>query len=234
MLPLIRLACLLVMLGAISVRAQDAAFTHAGVEGDARRYEATLRATWQPRGKQARELRSEGAKQLALGRDVRAAAIAFEQAVVLDSTDADTWLGLARALLALTPSPSGSERYDLPVHASAAAWSAYQRAQTPTAKAAALIVLHEAFKRRSDWRSAIDSLRASIALAPDAQAQADLEKLVAEHGFRIAEYKVDTDATQPRLCIQFSEDLARGQVDWAQYFRLDGKDPQAVAAEARQ
>src|SRR5262249_11143313 len=50
----------------------------------------------------------------------------------------------------------------------------------------------------------------------------------------IAEYKVDTDATQPRLCIQFSEDLARGQVDWAQYFQLDGKDPQAVTAEARQ
>ena len=61
-----------------------------------------------------------------------------------------------------------------------------------------------------------------------------LEKLIAEHGFRISEYKVDADATQPRLCIQFSERLAPGQVDWSQYFKVDGKDPQAVNAEARQ
>ena len=57
---------------------------------------------------------------------------------------------------------------------------------------------------------------------------------MAEHGFRIVEYKVDADAAQPRLCIQFSERLAPGRVDWAQYFKVDGKDPQAVTAEARQ
>ena len=51
---------------------------------------------------------------------------------------------------------------------------------------------------------------------------------------RIAEYKVDTDAAQPRLCVQFSERLAPGTVDWAQYFKVNGKDPQAVNAEARQ
>ena len=57
---------------------------------------------------------------------------------------------------------------------------------------------------------------------------------MAEHGFRILEYKVDAEAALPRLCIQFSERLAPGQVDWSQYFKVDGKDPQAVSAEARQ
>src|SRR5262245_61210819 len=110
MLPLIRLlACLLVMLGAPLVHAQEAAFTHPGVQSDARRYEAQLKAAWQPRGKQARELRVEASRLLASGGDARAALAAFEQAVVLDGADADAWLGLARALLALTPSPSGSE-----------------------------------------------------------------------------------------------------------------------------
>jgi hypothetical protein len=235
MLPLLRLlACLLALIAVRAAQAQDASFSHVGVQADARRYEARLKATWQPRVKQAPELRMEGARQLALGRDLRAAAIAFEQSVVLDGSNAEAWLGLARTLLALTPSPSGSERYDLPVNASAAAWFAYQRGQTAAAKSAALRVLSDAFRRRSDWRPAIDSLRAAIALAPNADATTALDQLVAEHGFRIAEYKVDSDAQQPRLCIQFTEDLARGQVDWAQYFQVDGRDPQAVTAETRQ
>ena len=57
---------------------------------------------------------------LAAGTDPRAASRAFAQAVVADANDADAWLGLARALLAIKPD-QGSERYDLPVNASGAA-----------------------------------------------------------------------------------------------------------------
>ena len=235
MLPALRLlACLLVMLIIPGAgHAQDGTFTHEGAQADAKRYESYLKANWQPGTKQGRELRAEGSRLLAAGKDYRAASRAFAQAVVFDANDAEAWLGLARALLAITSDQSG-ERYDLPVNASGAAWNAYQRAKAPAVKAAALYALQEGFKRRSSWRAAIDALRASVALAPDAKAQAELEALVAEHGFRVAEYKVDSDAAQPRLCIQFSEPLASGQIDWAQYFQVNGKDPQAVAAEARQ
>ena len=227
------LTCLVAMLAASIATAQDKSFTHAGVQADAKRYETYLRANWQPGTKQGRELRAEGSRLLAAGADFRAASRSFAHAVVADANDAEAWTGLARALLAIKPD-QGSERYELPVNASGAAWNAYQRAQAPAAKSAALWVLHEAFKRRSYWRPAIDALQASIALNKTAEAQEALEKLVAEHGFRIAEYKVDTDAAQPRLCIQFSERLAPGTVDWAQYFKVNGKDPQAVNAEARQ
>jgi uncharacterized protein YfaS (alpha-2-macroglobulin family) len=236
MLPAFRLlACLLltVLLAAGAGHAQEVSFTHDGVQADAKRYETYLKSHWQPGARQGRDLRIEGSRLLAAGKDHRAASRAFAQAAVFDPNDAEAWLGLARALLAIKPEQS-SERYDLPVNASGAAWNAYKRAQTPAAKATALSVLHEAFKRRSYWRPAIDALRASVALSPNAQAQAALELLVAEHGFRITEYKVDSDAAQPRLCIQFSEQLASGQVDWAQYFQVNGKDPQAVTAEARQ
>jgi uncharacterized protein YfaS (alpha-2-macroglobulin family) len=236
MLPAFRLlACLLVLvlLAAGAGHAQEAAFTHEGVQADAKRYETYLKSHWQPGARQGRELRIEGSRLLAAGKDYRAASRAFAQAAVFDPNDAEAWLGLARALLAIT-ADQGSERYDLPVNASGAAWNAYKRAQTLAAKGTALFVLHEAFKRRSYWRPAIDALRASVALVPSVRGQAALELLVAEHGFRIAEYKVDSDAAQPRLCIQFSEQLAGGQVDWAQYFQLNGKDPQAVTAETRQ
>ena len=176
MLPLLRLlACLLATLVASAGHAQDVSFTHDGVQADARRYESYLKASWQPGTRQGRELRAEGNRLLAAGKDYRAASRAFAQAAVFDAGDADAWLGLARALLAITSDQSG-ERYDLPVNASGAAWNAYQRAKAPATKAAALLVLHEAFKRRSFWRAAIDALRASVALAPNAQAQTALER----------------------------------------------------------
>jgi uncharacterized protein YfaS (alpha-2-macroglobulin family) len=234
MLSILRpLACLLILLGATFAHAQEASFSHPGVEADAKRYEAYLRATTQTDAKQARDLRKDGSRLLAVGKDYRAASRAFAQAVVINADDTEAWLGLARAQLAINPERS-SERYDLPVNASGAAWIAYQRARSPAAKAAALFVMHEAFKRRSHWRPAIEALRTSIALVRNAEAEAALERLVAEHGFRLQEYKIDSDAGQPRLCIQFSDALARGQVEWAQYFKVDGKDPQAVTAESRQ
>ena len=141
--------------------------------------------------------------------------------------------GLARALLAIKPE-QGSERYELPVNASGAALIAYERGQTPVFKASALWVLHDALKRRSYWRPAIEALSASLTLVDTAEGRKALEALVAEHGFRILEYKVDADSPMPRLCIQFSERLAAGVTDWAQYFTIDGKDPQTVTAETRQ
>ena len=221
------------LLAATLAHAQEKTFTHTGVQADAKRYESYLKANWQPGNKQGRELRAEGNRLFAAGADFRAASRSFAYAVVLDPNDTEAWASLARALLAIKPD-QGSERYELPVNASGAAWNAYERAKTPTAKAAGLWTLHEALKRRSYWRPAIEALRASIALNKTAEAEEALEKLVAEHGFRIAEYKVDTDAAQPRLCIQFSERLAPGTVDWPQYFKVNGKDPQAVNAEARQ
>jgi alpha-2-macroglobulin len=223
---------LIVSLAQIKARADDKRFVHAGIAGDAKRYEAYLKAQWQPKGG-ALELRAEGDKMLAAGNNPRGAARAYAQAVVFDSNDVVGWIGLARALLAIKPD-QGSERYDLPVNASGAALIAYERAQVTADKTAALWVLHEALKRRSYWRPAIDALSASLTLVEDGPVREAYDALVAEHGFRILEYKVEADSAQPRLCIQFSERLAAGQVDWAQYFTVDGKDPQSVSAEARQ
>ncbi|HWB45361.1 MAG TPA: alpha-2-macroglobulin [Hyphomicrobiaceae bacterium] len=224
---------LLVAMPAASALAQEQPFTHAGVQGDAKRYEAYLRSNWNPGNRTGRELRAEGARLLAAGADMRAASRSYAQAVVADPDDAESWLGLAQTLLAIKPE-QGSERYDLPVNASGAAWNAYDRAKTPDAKSAALWTLHEALKRRSYWRPAINALKASLALRESPTVREAYDKLVAEHGFRILDYKVDADAAQPRLCIQFSERLAPGQIEWAQYLKLDGKDPQAVVAEDNQ
>ena len=107
------------------------------------------------------ELRDTG--KSALANDARAASRAYAGAVVADDKDAEAWIGLARALLAIKVDPNkGSERYDLPVNASGAAYVAYQRAQDAEQKARALAVLSAALQRRSYWRPAIDALKASL------------------------------------------------------------------------
>ena len=154
-------------------------------------------------------------------------------AVVADEKDAEAWIGLARALLAIQPDPNrSSERYELPLNASAAAYTAYQRAETAPLKATALAVLGEALKKRSYFRPAIDALKGSLELAENPDVRRSYEALRAEHGFRLVDYKLDTDAASPRLCLQFSEQLARGDVDFAKFVSVGGKDPQGVTPKA--
>ncbi len=109
-------------------------FAHHEVSQDAERYETYLKANWHLDGRDGPALRAEGDR--ALARDPRAASRSFAGAVVADGEDAAAWIGLARALLAIQLDPNkGSERYDLPVNASGAAYLAYQRAQETQLKA---------------------------------------------------------------------------------------------------
>ena len=66
MLPAFRLlACLLVtvVLAADAGHAQEASFTHDGVQADAKRYETYLKSHWQPGARQGRDLRGEGSRE---------------------------------------------------------------------------------------------------------------------------------------------------------------------------
>ena len=96
---------------------QPTGFFHPQVARDADRYEAYLKSGWTPVGsKKPSDLRASGNR--GLGPDPRGASREFANAVVLEPSNAENWLGLARALLAITPDPThGSERYDLPVNA---------------------------------------------------------------------------------------------------------------------
>lgn len=215
---------------------QPAGFSHPTLARDAQRYEGTLKAGLQASpNRKSRDVRIAAEKALATGADPRAAVRGFADAVVLDGTDADAWLGLARALLGVPADPNnGTERYELPVNGSAAAYIAYERARTPALKAQALVVLSDGLRRRSYWRPAIDALKASLTLVGSPPVAEALAKLEAEHGFRVVDYKVENDSSQPRLCIQFSENLARSQTDYAKFVTVDGRDPQSVTAEAKQ
>ena len=212
--------------------AQEAVFAHKGVAKDADRYESYIRDTWKPDGRTAPDLRVAGDKQM--GPDPRAASRTYAAAVVADRKSPENWIGLAKALLAIKPDPNKAENYDLPVNASGAAYRAYQLSTDPAMKARTLAVLGEAMKRRSYWRPAIDALKTSLALVEAADVRDAYEKLRTEHGFRMTDYATDGDAAQPRICIQFSENLSRAQTDFAKFVSVNGSDPQSVSAEGSQ
>ncbi|MEZ5908410.1 MAG: alpha-2-macroglobulin [Hyphomicrobiaceae bacterium] len=226
-------AALLVALVSSVGLAQEQPFVHRDTERAADRYEAYLKESWKPGDRRAEDLLREGKQRLA-GGDARAATQSLARAVVADRRNAAAWAELARALLAITPNPKSSERYELPTNGSAAAYRAYQVATGKAEKAEALVLLSEALKRRSFWRPAIDALKTSLALHERSDVRAAYEKLRAERGFRIADYKIDSDAAEPRLCIRFSERLATSVADFAKFISVDGRDPQGVTAEASQ
>ena len=211
-------------------------FVHQGAARDAVRYEAQVKASLpaQQQGRRAREVRATGEKLLASGNDPRGAMRQLATAAALDPADAETWLALSRALLAIKPEENGQERFDLPVNASAAAFIAYQRSTGDAAKARALSALGEAFRRRSLWRPAIDALNASLGIADNAAVRKTYEALRAQHGFRMMDYTVENEAQDPRLCVQFSERLQRGSTDLTRFVAIDGKVADNLTGEGRQ
>jgi uncharacterized protein YfaS (alpha-2-macroglobulin family) len=214
-------------------QAEPAQFVHKGLSKDGEQYETYLKSHWNPGRQKAPQLVDAGHR--ALAKDAREAARNFAMAVVAEPGSAEGWIGLAQALLAIAPDPNkGNERFDLPVNASGAAYIAQERATNTSQRAKALVVLSNALKRRAFWRPAIETLKTSLLLVADAHAQTDLEKLMAEHGFRMMDYRTDSEASNPRACLQFSESLARGTTDFSKYVTVGGKDPAGVSAENKQ
>jgi len=213
--------------------AADKVFLHQGVAADAKRYESFLKANWKPQGKPAAVLKAEA--ETAFATDPRAASRSLAAAIAENDKDATTWTRLAEALIAIKPDAnSGSERYDLPIYASGAAYRGYQLASTTPDKAHALYVLGQTLQSRSYWRPAIDALKLSLDLVDDQTTREAYDKLRGEYGFRMTDYKTDNETTPPRLCLQFSEDLSRTQTDVAKFISVNGKDPQNLVQDNRQ
>lgn len=218
-----------------ALAAEVETFRHDASVAAAQRYETWLKGAYKPDQSPASLHRGAGEAVLRAGNAPQLAARHFARAAATDPSDATSWLGLARALLAVPPDKlRGSDRYDTPQHAAGAAHLAYERASQNDAKAAALAVLSEALQRQSQWRPAIDALRVSLALNSDPMVEASLQKLRSQHGFRILDYHVDNESASPRVCVQFSEVLDKSQGNPAGYVSVNGRDAENVEREDRQ
>ena len=165
--------------------------------------------------------------------DTRTGMVLLGQIVATAPDDATSWLRLARAIRQIW-APSESERTSLTERAATAAYIAYQRATARNDEAEALVVLSNTFADRKIWRPALDALRLSLELREVADVRASYEHMRDDHGFRLLDYSVDSDATSPRACFQFSEGLLSRRTDFSPFVVVGGQDKPALTADDKQ
>jgi uncharacterized protein YfaS (alpha-2-macroglobulin family) len=141
--------------------------------------------------------------------------------------DFKAWLELSQSSLRAR-SNDWRQRQHRHEQASAAAINAYAASDSPEQGAGALAALAEALEARSAWKAAIRAWRASLALQDHAGRRRHLAEVIAEHGFRVTGHDVSSDARDPRICVWFSDVLARDGLPLADYVQFD---PPGLAIE---
>jgi uncharacterized protein YfaS (alpha-2-macroglobulin family) len=223
--------CAALALGLVSAQAADKAFQRDDLADAAIKLEAQIKSEAAATNKPAAALRTEADAAFKRG-DYRTGLQYMGQIAAVDPADSGNWLRLARTVFQIR-SPTSSEQTFLLERASTAAYIAYQRAKSPGEEADALAVLGRAMADRRLWRPALDSLRLSLDLREVADVRGQYEKLRDDHGFRLLDYTVDSDSASPRVCFQFSEELAK-RTDFTPYVAVADTDKPALSSEEQQ
>src|SRR5208337_768850 len=179
---------------------------------EAETFENTLQATWPTKGKDAKGWLAEGNKS-AEAEDHRAATGHYASAALLDKSNAETWLKLAREYIAIDTDKYG-EKVTFARNAGSSAAIAYARSSKPETKAEALAVLAESLGARDQWRPALRIYKASLALKADPEVQEAYDQAFNDHGFRMLDYTADNESNAARICVQFSDNLANVRIDF--------------------
>ncbi len=153
-------------------------------------------------------------------------------AIAAAPKDPANWLAYAVAAIKADDAKA-NDRYEFVSRGATAAYAAYQHSATPEAQALALAVLGDLLARHEQWRPALDALHASLDRRDNANVRKTYEAMREEHGFRILDYKVDNESTNPRVCFNFSDELAR-RTDFAPYVAVSGASNTAVSNEDQQ
>ena len=157
----------------------------------------------------------------------------FGEALAIAPENPAAWLDLATASLSRKPE-NYTDQQEAQSNATAAAISAYLRADDVNSRAEALTLLGSGFEKREAWKAAYRAYRASLALREDKPTRDDYDRVIGEHGFRIVSHEVDADAANPRLCIVFSDSLPTSRADLADFVTVDNGDGTSVEPETNQ
>jgi uncharacterized protein YfaS (alpha-2-macroglobulin family) len=229
-------ALLLLLLAGAALAADVKPYAREDMASDAVRLAETLKGEAskigaQAAGKTPEDLRKAAAAATAAGKFDVASRIAAA-AVTAAPKDPANWL--AFAIVAIKADDAQADgRYDLVTQGATAAYAAYQHSATPDAQAQSLAVLGALLARHENWRGALDALNASLDRRDNIDVRKTYEAMREEHGFRILDYKVDNESTNPRVCFNFSEQLAR-KTDFSPYVAVSGASNTAISTEDQQ
>jgi len=222
---------MMLMSGLATGQAADKAYKRDDLADAAIKLQEQIKTEAGSVAKPASQLRTDADAAIRKG-NLRESLQILGQLAVIVPEDGGNWLRLAKTILQVRPL-TNSEQTLLRERASTAAYLAYQRAGNAGEEADALAVLGRTFADRKLWRPALDTMRLSLDLREVADVRGAYEKLRDDHGFRLLDYGVDSDSASPRVCFQFSEDLAK-RTDFAPYLALAGNDAPAISSEDKQ
>ena len=155
--------------------------------------------------------------------DLRTGMVLLSQLVAVAPTDSASWLRLARTVRQIRPRDD-KEKALLLDRATTAAYIAYLRAGDRTLEADSLALTGRTLADRQQWRPALDAMRMALEKQETAELRGAYERVRLEHGFRMLDYTVDSDAVSPRACFQFSEELPGKGTDFSPYVAVAGQD----------
>ena len=229
---LVAAALMLFMAGQAHAGQPSRTHVDAYYAGEAVRLEAAiLRDTPRPAERPER-LRQLALQALRSG-DMPAARTLYKNAIAADHESFSAWIGLSDAARR-SQGADWRERNELQREARGAAYRALDLAQDDDARAAALARMGGAFALAEDWRRAIDAYRDSLARKEDEYVRQAYSELRTQWGFRVADYSVDANAADPRVCFQFSEPLDHQVRDFAPYVVAGGATDTAVTNGERE
>ncbi|MBP7003342.1 alpha-2-macroglobulin family protein [Amaricoccus sp.] len=148
-----------------------------------------------------------------------AGALAPLRAAVNAEDSAGAWLALA-AFAVGQEVDDGSLRQALLSEATAAAVNAYLRAPDDATAAQAARGLAAALEASGEGRRSLDALRLAARLAPGPEVDAAVARAEGLYGFRVLDRQVEAEPADPRVCVEFSEELDPRGVDYADYVQV--------------
>ena len=159
----------------------------------------------------AAEHLAEAARQEASNAPLRASD--FVGAALSRDDSAENWTEYAR-LLVNAAAGDPALRQTLQDRAFLASINAYLRAENPGLRHSVLVTLANMAEARGQGKTAVRALR----LAQNLQRRDDtgrlLDAAIAKYGFRVTGNEVQSDSARPRICAQFSDDLAAAGQDY--------------------
>ena len=162
--------------------------------------------------------------------NARLTAASIEQLLTKRPSDGALWLKLAQQLAISTPI-NDSDGYQIPSKMIGAGLRAYGFAKSVPDEAAALLIAGQGFAKRENWRPALLAYKESLKLIETPEVRTAYETMRIDHGFRVADYKVENDANPPRACFEMSEPISRTVTDFTSYFTQEPGPVAAVTAD---
>jgi uncharacterized protein YfaS (alpha-2-macroglobulin family) len=224
---------------ALAAPAEPKSYANDYLASEAVRLEAKWKATVKPSTLPTAKVKPQ-VLALAKKSDFQGAHDLLMSVLVADPADWSLWNAFAEVTTQLK-SDNYQENYALQTSAKVAAYLAYQRATAKGDQIAALDTLANVFLAYKLPRDALTVLRSGVKLIGPkdtgpvyAKLKLDYDGIRADFGFRILDYKLDSDSASPRACFQFSEDLQAGKVDLTPYVTVSGVATPAVSVQPKQ